>query len=455
MMSTVFLSFLDPTRTKKIEYHDSVKIDVGEPVTPDAKRRIVDHSIMMNQYLAIREIFQKRRWDITDFDHPNRPVIIDSLVSKSKFSRRDSKELWALDLPIKMPGKGWAVPADLAQFSEFIEKADKFEQVINPEYDSCYAYLCVDQREVAPGQSQRRPGYHADSFITPSTHGKTQKALHDSIYVASDCISTVFNPGPFPFNDLTIASDPEHALTHFNDTAYLARDFTLENYHIVKMDPTVVHRVGINSSQKRVPRTFAKLVYSTEIFNREGNDVNLLFDYNWPMFSRQMEGRNTSSVHTNLINGHPAESYEYFNTWELVSMFDSKQFTAIKNGCVTAYPATPGELLQTVVKGSVTTQNRARVDDWKITTYLGDQYFIPFGSLQRFYQHIGTDALESDYNFVSNPDRVTAVEIDRLIKFKAPWGSIQYLMPGDYLVKRNDQTYGVKKESFESNYAPS
>ena len=76
----------------------------------------------------------------------------------------------------------------------------EFEQIVNPEYDSSYAYLCVDQRPVKPGKSQRRPGWHADSFVTPLTHDDTKNVLHDSIYITSDCIPTIYNPGPFPFN---------------------------------------------------------------------------------------------------------------------------------------------------------------------------------------------------------------------------------------------------------------
>jgi hypothetical protein len=455
-MSTGFLSFLDSANTQKIEYREKVDIDTGKPLHPLEKKQVVDTAVVNNTGLPMREIFRKRHWSIEDFKRPNYPVVVDRVDDQKEFGFRGNKELWALDLPIKMPGKGWALPIEMSQFSEFIRKADAFEQIINPFYESSYAYLCVDQRSVRPGESQRRPGYHADSFVTPYTHGDTKQVLHDSIYVVSDCIPTVFNPGPFPFCSRETERNPQLALEHFEREAREDMDFSHDSLQIVKMDPTVVHKVGINTESRFANRTFAKLVYSTGIFNRSGNDINLLFDYNWPMIERKMENRNTSSVHTEMINGHSHEDYQYLSSATLRKMLNRNReaFAARKNGCVMAYPATPGELLQTVVKGNVTTQNRAVIGDWKITTYLGDQYFIPIESLERYYRHIGTDSLKSsDYNFISCPDIVLALQINNLVRLAAPWGSPQYLMPGDYVVMRKNEVYGVKEESFLSNYS--
>lgn len=457
---TSFLSFLDPKKTKKITYSMATPLDVGQPLSPQSKRNIIDSAISSNPDLQMDYIFNKRFWDLDDFKKQNHPIVIADIDDRQKFSTRTDKELWTLDLPIKMPGKGWMIPSELSQFSEFIQKSDSFEQIINPLYDECYAYLCVDQRPVMPGKSQRRPGYHGDSFITPYTHDKYGESdiLHDSIYVASDCIPTIFNPGPFPFSNMKIATDPIMALDHFETMANSSLDTVLDSYRIIKLDPTVIHRVGKNESDLVMNRTFAKLVYSRDIFNRLGNNINLLFDYNWPMIDRSTDNRNTSSVRVEIINGRKYSDYIFLSP-EILKflMHDSNKrvFRAEKYQHVAAYPATPGELLQTIVNGSITTQNTAKIGDWKITTQQGDQYFLPLKSLMKFYNHCnvtGSKYIDCKYNFYPKPDIVKVFQINEFVKFIPSWGTMQYLIPGDYLVMRGDEIYGVKKDSFESNY---
>ena len=68
-----------------------------------------------------------------------------------------------------MPGTNFQIPEELSQFSEFIIKCIHYEKLINSDIDDYYAYLSVDQRHVNPNESQRRSGWHYDSFITKAT----------------------------------------------------------------------------------------------------------------------------------------------------------------------------------------------------------------------------------------------------------------------------------------------
>jgi len=59
-------------------------------------------------------------------------------------------------------------------------------------------------------------------------------------------------------------------------------------------------------------------------------------------------------------------------------------------------------------------------------------------------------------NYTSKPFKVKAIEVLYNIKFKAPWNEMQYLNPGDYLIRREicDQIeiYGVTQDVFDRSY---
>ncbi len=448
--ATTFPIIKDP---KALKLSFKQKIDatawrLDTPFDPEEKKEIVNEVLDLNPRGSLSEHFCKKPWSIDSFNDKHVPTVLGSLKEKEPFSAREAdRYLLFMDMPIKLAGKGWQIPIELAQYREVIEKSARFERLINPNYPDYNVYLTIDQRPVMPGESQRRTGWHGDSYINIETR---IEALHnkimietDSIYLVSDCIPTQFCAGPFPFKSLD-PNETEQVLHHFETTAKDKEVITYPPYTLVRMGPECIHRVGLNLLNTITLRTFLKITFSRQILNREGNGLNPLFDVNWPMYPRSAEKRN----HSNVITGYhtDAEKYRLVNHVELSEAFEGIRSQAVKTAHVTGYLATPGELLQTVYDNFVTTVNIAKPGDWKITSPCGDQYFLPTEKLEKLYDPL------SNGMFAPKPNRVSFIMVREPIKTMAPWGSLQYLRPGDYLVKRNEEIYGILENDFQNNY---
>lgn len=415
--------------------------------------KVTDLVLKLNPSRKFTELFTKKNWDIENFNQQNLPAILGSLNLRF-FSKREDQYLLFMDMPIRMPGlgKGWRIPKELEQFRETIEKCVYFERLVNPNLDQCYVYLTVDQRPVLPGQSQRRTGYHSDSYINSETRLKSKEQTvqeTDSIYLAYDCLPTEFCAGPFPFGDLN-PNDTEAVLKHFEQIGATLPATTYPSHTLLRMGPECIHRVGFNTSKNTVNRTFFKLTFSKQVFNRQGNEHNGLFDYNWPLVPRSDTRRN----HANIVFEPAKEFGVIYNKWSAAKLQEAfKQIVegqvlyATKSSIVKAHLATPGELLQTTDGDFATTVNCANLGDWKITTKTGSQYFLPGKLFERFYTAKGAGT------FTSQPEVVSYIRLDQFIQIQAPWGRVQYLRPGDVLVKRGEQDiYGVLKKDFEASY---
>lgn len=155
--------------------------------------------------------------------------------------------------------------------------------------------------------------------------------------------------------------------------------------------------------------------------------------------------------HANVIYEPLKESgieYTFWGKEKIQRLFNrSSSKVAIKSSRVKACLAAPGELLQTQVQGFTTTVNSANSGDWKITTSTGSQYFLPPALFDKFYRPYKAGIFESKLEMVSY------IRINEHIKISAPWGRIQYLRPGDVLVKRRDgEMYGVLSQDFQEGY---
>lgn len=443
---------LNTDRMVNIGYKSHIKLDKSYMMNHTWSSDVIDTVMNHNRSSVISTLFAKPNWNLSIFDKRNEPIIIDEIKDKNMFIKRNHDMfLWTLDLPLKMPGRPWMIPVELEQFIEFIQKAEKYERLINPGIDDCYAYFCVDQRDVNPGTSQRRPGWHSDSFVTKNTSllARSGNELKmDSIYLAYDTLPTEFCPGPFTFDKNIDANDNSHVLAHFENTATGKPIMVYPSFHIIKMGPECVHRVGFNQSNRTIKRTFAKLVFSTEIFNRDGNDHNGLYDYNWLMIPRGLE-RNNSSIIGSTINGTNVSNYKMLTTTEILRRFNDASVDVYrKSNTVKAVPAQKGELLQTELDNFITSYNVAKEGDWKITTPLGDQYFLSSHKMDKYYKYDTKAKM-----FRSRDVVVKAIMIDRETQIMAPWGYPQYLKPGDYIVNRDsDDIYGVMAKSFTNSF---
>jgi hypothetical protein len=393
------------------------------------------------------EIFHKKPWSIAAFDEPHLPAIVGRLQDKTAFSSRvGEKFLLFMDMPIYLPGKGWQIPKELEQFREAIVRAVECERMINPHFDQCKVYLTIDQRTVNPGESQRRTGWHSDSYINVETRfgsGSNSNLETDAIYLASDVIPTRFCGGPFPFGDLD-PNDTERVLQHFENGSLGKEVVTYPSYTLVRMGPECVHQVGFNTSEESIARTFLKITFSRQILNREGNGINHLFDVNWPMYPRNADKRN----HSSIVGYHPgAEEFREVTPTELVHMVSKAIFYGMKMTSVSAYPADADELLQTIQNGQLITVNISKPGDWKITSPSGDQYFLSSEKFEQLYE------LHADGKY--HPRRgqhFRYIHVEEKIRFMAPWGTMQYAYPGDALVQRGDEIYAINSTSFKAGY---
>jgi hypothetical protein len=505
---------LDMNKIKKILYKDTISHDLNKLCTnyqskdkseyqSEDRKKMYDKIINLNQNnhlyndiphglpsVVPSDYFIKQTWSLDHFKKPNLPTIIghvDHKISliKDNLRLRNEKYLWLMDLPLKMPCSQIKIPIELSQFTDFFKISIEFERLINPDFDKSYAYLCVDQRPVLPNNYQRRPGWHVDSLVTKYTNFKSNNfPIMDTIYLTYDCLATEFNKSVFEFpqNPIFDKDSDEEVSRHFDNTAEMKNIIEYPKYTVLKMDSRCVHRVQINNTSKTIDRTFVKLIFSTEMFNRFGNDHNYLFDYNWSLYPRNI-GPNTSTVFDKQylpsvdLQGLPSvyqktinDSLQYVEIFpdQLKKLFhknDSKQshhcfdnnFHQVnKKNPVKVQPAHEDEILKSNDYGNMEKYNVANIDDYKITN-LNDntQYFLSLKKIHEFYDvsQMVNGVSDSVSIIVPKQNLTTiATRVLKHVRIFTPWHAHQYLRPGDYVVKKKDDIYGIKCDYFEKNY---
>src|SRR3989344_3102009 len=330
-------------------------------------------------------LFNEETWDIRRFSEGNHlPVKLGDIANRTEFSEQCG--IRVLDMPIYIPGQGWAIPENLSQFKEAIEMAAIHEAVVNPDIDDYYVYITVDQKTVVPGKTQRRAGWHSDAYITDETGRqldvKAENAvdikrqdgrLVDRTYIASDGLPTWFLPGPFP-----IEGDPQdcdQVLNNFDKMAEGQEPITYPSYMLSVLDPYDVHTSAPNLTGEEVKRTFIKISFSKQIYNREVNTRNPLLEYNWVMVSADKSKRRQ---HRNHIIGFDREDRDQYLSVDPLTLLkgdiskvdwvEPEIFTAQKVEGVKAEKAVPGEKMETVINNFRMTTNTAEEGDWKIIT---------------------------------------------------------------------------------------
>lgn len=128
-----------------------------------------------------------------------------------------------------------------------------------------------------------------------------------------------------------------------------------------------------------------------------------------------------------------------------------------KFGEITARRGVVGEQIVTIMSsdGLKETKNTVVADEegnpgWVVTNTTNEQYIVKDSTFKSKYEKI--DGTENKYKPIWNP--ITAVQIDENICFVAPWGEIQNLLAGGYLVFNEDfdDIYGVQEEEFIKTY---
>lgn len=236
--------------------------------TVTAKKMAVPENI--SNHVSVISI--EKIWDLSEFSKSRFPPVIGSISAKAEFSKQ--RGVRVLDMPIKLPGSEVKLPKELEPFREVIQKVVDFEISVNPNFDQYNAYITVDQGTVKAGKTQRRPGLHVDGF---QGNERPTKSAIDHSYIVADSVPTVFYDQPFHVKHL----DPgkHNFFKEFDRQATESSARSIEPYQIYLMDSYAVHRAS--NANTDTQRTFFRITFSKEIYDREGLTDNPMLEYNW------------------------------------------------------------------------------------------------------------------------------------------------------------------------------
>jgi hypothetical protein len=211
------------------------------------------------------------------------PIVIGEVYNTEKFS--DIRHLRVLDCPIKFPGSNeYRIPRELNQFDEVIAKCAAHEHAINPNIDQFYAYITIDQMYIEANDYHRKSGCHVDGF--QGSRIKPKRLINRS-YIAYDRVPTVFYGQSFETEHLDEAR--HNFFQSFDEQAQESAELRFDPYSIVLMNAYSVHK----SDKVNYPiyRTFFRLSYDVNRFDRFGNTHNPMFDYHWNMVTRDTKDK--------------------------------------------------------------------------------------------------------------------------------------------------------------------
>lgn len=176
--------------------------------------------------------------------------------------------MYWLYLPVKMEG---ALDVRLPGALECCRPmVDDILNVHSP-YPYSYAYLSARKGWASPDNPLNRPGWHCDGFGTD-----------DLNFVWWTGPSTRFAAQTFS----GICSDHNRSLRQFDEQVQLGKVVTYPEKQLFCIDPSVVHATPVIEPPGCM-RQYIKVSLSNHRYNLENNSHNYLFDYRWPMHSRE------------------------------------------------------------------------------------------------------------------------------------------------------------------------
>jgi fructose-1,6-bisphosphatase/inositol monophosphatase family enzyme len=412
------------------------------------RRRLVE----LNPHHDHRRLLATPTWDIGNYNRANRPALVASLPDdcRARFSEQRGDRVQ--DLCFRMPGQGWKLPALLLPYLDAIRLSIEAERALNDDFaaheDDYHAYITIDQKLVPPHRTQRRQGFHGDAFMTPENADLGQSALSENTYLVCDALPTEFRDGPFDITD--VYPDIAGCLARFDAIAAAQPAVTFPPYALIRITPFDVHSPAVNHADEPLVRTFIKITFSRERFNRQGNAVNPLLRYDsWFWVPRNPEIRNLRNV---IVDWDRTDADDFLSVQSPTQLSpdwcDLNVFWAYKTEGVRAERARKGQSLQTTVDGFAVSVNIAQDGDWLITTRKGDQYFLSDEKVRARYH--GEPA--ADGTLLPSPDPLPMVRITRPIRFRAPWGAMQYAPAGSVLVLKQNDVYAIHATNFAASY---
>jgi hypothetical protein len=189
-------------------------------------------------------------------------------VIKSSIDVPEIYGAYILYMPILMPSRfDLRLPPGLEPLKGIIQECVTHEEQKKKNHFK-YAYLSYECSFVEAGKTQKRPGWHADGFLT-----------NDVNYIWYSAQPTIFNRKPF-----RVTPDHEKSIEEFEQQADERFNFTATCRSLLRIDQTVVHKAA--PAEFPGVRTFVKVSFSDAEYNLKGNTHNPLFNYSWKMFDR-------------------------------------------------------------------------------------------------------------------------------------------------------------------------
>jgi len=174
----------------------------------------------------------------------------------------------AVYMPVAFPRTKVRLPRNLECFRKLVDVAEYWAG------NSTYIYLTVKHMYGGAGVPVNRPGWHIDGY-----------GSDDINYIWYDSV-----PTEFCVQEFELSADHALSMKQMSEQAKVENIKTYPARSLLKLDNTIVHRVGI--SEAPVLRTFAKVSVSKDKYNLKGNAHNYLFDYEWDMLERKQERNN-------------------------------------------------------------------------------------------------------------------------------------------------------------------
>lgn len=199
----------------------------------------------------------------------DRPIhAVGHIADKSGFCRPLPR---VLDMPVKLAGGPLRLPPVFNAHSgvhEFLKIAFHVEDEILPDWRETHnVYLTVDQKKVAPGQTQRQPGWHFDG-MQGARYPVKLRACHS--YLASSSLATEFAVQSFDASQLDECKD-----NWFDALGRQVNPHSIQisnSFDVLALSAYVIHRAVVAGQE--VTRSFMRLDVTEKIFDRQGNTLN-------------------------------------------------------------------------------------------------------------------------------------------------------------------------------------
>lgn len=411
-----------------------------------------DRIVALNPGRDPRWLLATPPWNIQSYNQVNHPAVVGPLPDDSRALFSEPRGDRVQDLAFRMPGQGWRLPRLLLPYLDAIRIAIETERAINEDFlaneDAYHAYITIDQKVVEPHRTQRRQGFHGDAFMTPENADLGRPTFTENTYLVCDRLPTEFKPGPFDISN--VYPHIPACLAHFDELAARQRTVTLSPYTVARITPYDIHSPAVNHSDEPVRRTFVKITFSRERFNRVGNAANPLHDYDsWFWVPRNPGIRNLRNVIVDWNRPDADQFLSVANPAQLSPAWsDLRVFWAFKTEGVRAERARKGAALQTSVRGFAVSVNIAQDGDWLITTPHGDQYFLSDEKFRARYHPVPDER----GLHLPTPQPLPMVRLTAGIRFRSPWGAMQYAPAGSVLVLKQNDLYAIHADSFARAY---